>query len=104
MPKEDRAGRFEEAHGGTLFLDEIGNLSLQMQAKLLTVLQNRTVTRVGSNKPRTVDVRIICATNQPIGQMVAERTFRQDLLYRINTIELTTSPLTRATRRHCAFG
>lgn len=91
--KEDRAGRFEEAHGGTLFLDEIGNLSLQMQAKLLTVLQNRTVTRVGSNKPRTVDVRIICATNQPIGQMVAERTFRQDLLYRINTIELRLPPL-----------
>ncbi|WP_298360621.1 sigma-54 dependent transcriptional regulator [Runella sp.] len=91
--KEDRAGRFEEAHGGTLFLDEIGNLSLQMQAKLLTVLQNRTVTRVGSNKPRLVDVRIICATNQPIGQMVAERTFRQDLLYRINTIELRLPPL-----------
>jgi len=91
--KEDRTGRFEEAHGGTLFLDEIGNLSLQMQAKLLTVLQNRTVTRVGSNKPRTVDVRIICATNQPIGQMVAERTFRQDLLYRINTIELRLPPL-----------
>ena len=64
-----------------------------MQAKLLTVLQNRTVTRVGSNKPRTVDVRIICATNQPIGQMVAERTFRQDLLYRINTIELRLPPL-----------
>jgi two-component system, NtrC family, response regulator HydG len=91
--KEDRAGRFEEAHGGTLFLDEIGNLSLQMQSKLLTVLQNRTVTRVGSNKPRQVDVRIVCATNQPIGQMVAERTFRQDLLYRINTIELRLPPL-----------
>ncbi|WP_428654613.1 sigma-54-dependent transcriptional regulator [Runella sp.] len=91
--KEDRAGRFEEAHGGTLFLDEIGNLSLPMQAKLLTVLQNRTVTRVGSNKPKQVDVRIICATNQPIGQMVADRTFRQDLLYRINTIELRIPPL-----------
>ncbi|AXE19637.1 sigma-54-dependent Fis family transcriptional regulator [Runella rosea] len=91
--KEDRAGRFEEAHGGTLFLDEIGNLSLPMQAKLLTVLQNRTVTRVGSNKTKQIDVRIICATNQPIGQMVAERTFRQDLLYRINTIELRIPPL-----------
>jgi DNA-binding NtrC family response regulator len=91
--KEDRAGRFEEAHGGTLFLDEIGNLSLQMQSKLLTVLQNRTVTRVGSNKPRQVDVRIVCATNQPIGQMVADRAFRQDLLYRINTIELRLPPL-----------
>ncbi|WP_028664124.1 sigma-54-dependent transcriptional regulator [Runella zeae] len=86
--KEDRAGRFEEANGGTLFLDEIGNLSLPMQAKLLTVLQSRIVTRVGSNKPKQVDVRIICATNQPLGQMVAERAFRQDLLYRINTIEL----------------
>ncbi len=91
--KEDRAGRFEEAHGGTLFLDEIGNLSLPMQAKLLTVLQNRTVTRVGSNKTKQIDVRIICATNQPIGQMVADRTFRQDLLYRINTIELRIPPL-----------
>lgn len=91
--KEDRAGRFEEAQGGTLFLDEIGNLSLHMQAKLLTVLQNRTITRVGSNKVTKIDVRIICATNQPIGQMVAERAFRQDLLYRINTIELRLPPL-----------
>ncbi len=91
--KDDRAGRFEEAHGGTLFLDEIGNLSLPMQAKLLTVLQNRNVTRVGSNKSKQIDVRIICATNQPIGQMVADRTFRQDLLYRINTIELRMPPL-----------
>ncbi|MEZ4900835.1 MAG: sigma-54 dependent transcriptional regulator [Spirosomataceae bacterium] len=95
--KEDRAGRFEEAQGGTLFLDEIGNLSLQMQAKLLTVLQNRTVTRVGSNKVIKIDVRIICATNQPIGQMVAERAFRQDLLYRINTIELRLPPLRERT-------
>jgi len=91
--KEDRSGRFEEAQGGTLFLDEIGNLSLQMQAKLLTVLQNRTVIRVGSNKTIKIDVRIICATNQPIGQMVADRSFRQDLLYRINTIELRLPPL-----------
>lgn len=91
--KEDRAGRFEEAHGGTLFLDEIGNLSLPMQAKLLSVLQSRLVTRVGSNKPKQIDVRVICATNQPLAQMVAERTFRQDLLYRINTIELRLPPL-----------
>lgn len=86
--KADRPGRFEEAQGGTLFLDEIGNLSLAMQSKLLMALQNRIVTRVGTNRPIAVDVRILCATNQPLAQMVAERTFRQDLLYRINTIEL----------------
>ena len=91
--KEDRAGRFEEADGGTIFLDEIGNLSVSMQAKLLTVLQNRTVTRVGSSKPRSVDVRLLCATNQPLLEMVANRTFRQDLMYRINTIELRLPPL-----------
>lgn len=91
--KEDRAGRFEEAKGGTIFLDEIGNLTLGLQAKLLTVIQERRVTRVGSNKPIPLDVRLICATNMNIEKMVAEKTFRQDLLYRINTIELDLPPL-----------
>ncbi len=91
--KEDRAGRFEEAKGGTIFLDEIGNLSLPLQAKLLTVIQERKVTRVGSNKPIPLDVRLICATNMNIEKMVAEKVFRQDLLYRINTIELDLPPL-----------
>ncbi len=91
--KEERAGRFEEAQGGTIFLDEIGNLSLGMQAKLLTVIQNKTVTRVGSNKIRPTDVRIVCATNKSVTEMVDSKAFRQDLLYRINTIELTIPPL-----------
>jgi len=91
--KEDRAGRFEVASGGTLFLDEIGNLSLPLQAKLLTVLQNRSVTRVGSNQPKEIDIRLVCATNMPIYEMVKEGRFRQDLLYRINTIELNLPPL-----------
>ena len=86
--REDRAGRFEEANGGTIFLDEIGNLTPSQQARLLTVLQQRQVTRVGSNKARPVDVRLICATNADLNDQVAERRFRQDLLYRINTIEL----------------
>ena len=91
--KEDRPGRFEVAHKGTLFLDEIGNLSLPLQAKLLSVLQSRKVTRVGSNKAKDVDIRLICATNMPILDMVAENKFRQDLLYRINTIEIHIPPL-----------
>jgi two-component system response regulator HydG len=91
--KEDRAGRFEEAKGGTIFLDEIGNLTLSLQAKLLTVIQERRVTRVGSNKVIPLDVRLICATNMNIEKMVEEKTFRQDLLYRINTIELDLPPL-----------
>jgi DNA-binding NtrC family response regulator len=86
--KEDRAGRFELANGGTLFLDEIGNLSMPLQAKLLTVLQNRKVSRVGSNKDTPIDIRLICATNMPLYEMVKENRFRQDLLYRINTIEI----------------
>lgn len=86
--KESRPGRFEVASGGTLFLDEIGNLPLSLQAKLLTVLENREVTRVGSNKPISVDIRLICATNQPIYQMSQEGSFRDDLLYRINTVEI----------------
>lgn len=91
--KEDRAGRFEVADGGTIFLDEIGNLSQPLQAKLLTVLQSRTLTRVGSNKTKSIDVRLICATNMPLYDMVKQSSFRQDLLYRINTIELTLPPL-----------
>jgi DNA-binding NtrC family response regulator len=86
--KEDRAGRFELANGGTLFLDEIGNLSMPLQAKLLTVVQNRRVSRVGSNKETPIDIRLICATNMPLYDMVKENRFRQDLLYRINTIEI----------------
>jgi len=86
--KEDRPGRFELASGGTLFLDEIGNLSLAMQAKLLSVLETRKVTRLGSNKPREIDIRLICATNRPIYDMVARNEFRQDLLYRMNTVEI----------------
>ena len=91
--RDDRAGRFEEANGGTIFLDEIGNLSPSQQARLLTVLQQRQVTRVGSNKARPIDVRLICATNADLNERVAERAFRQDLLYRINTIELNLPPL-----------
>ncbi|MEA3460538.1 MAG: sigma-54 dependent transcriptional regulator, partial [Bacteroidota bacterium] len=91
--KEDRAGRFEIAAGGTLFLDEIGNLSLPLQAKLLTVLENRQVTRLGSNKPHPVDIRLICATNRPIHEMAAQETFRRDLLYRMNTVEIPLPPL-----------
>lgn len=86
--KEDRPGRFELANKGTLFLDEIGNLSMPLQAKLLTVLQNRKVSRVGSNKDTPIDIRLICATNLPLYDMVKENRFRQDLLYRINTIEI----------------
>ena len=91
--KEERPGRFEVAHKGTLFLDEIGNLSLPLQAKLLSALQSRKVTRVGSNKAKEVDIRLICATNMPILDMVKENMFRQDLLYRINTIEVQLPPL-----------
>ncbi|WP_266204656.1 sigma-54-dependent transcriptional regulator [Pontibacter kalidii] len=91
--KEERAGRLEAASGGTLFLDEIGNLSLALQAKLLTVLQSRQVIRLGTNRPRLIDIRLICATNMPLYEMVREGTFRQDLLYRINTVEIHLPPL-----------
>ena len=87
--KKDKPGRFEVATGGTLFLDEIGNLSLPLQSKLLTAIEKQEVTRVGSNKSRPIDVRLICATNMPIYQMAKEGNFRQDLLYRINTVEIT---------------
>ena len=95
--RDDRPGRFEAADGGTIFLDEIGNLTLGLQAKLLTVLQNRTVTRVGSNRPRPVNVRVVAATNQNLFDAVKNRTFRQDLLYRINTIEIQLPPLRERT-------
>ncbi|MGB3778328.1 MAG: sigma-54 dependent transcriptional regulator [Tunicatimonas sp.] len=86
--KQDRVGRFEAASEGTLFLDEIGNLTLPLQAKLLTALQNKRITPVGSNKAVDVDVRFVCATNMPLYEMVQNSEFRQDLLYRINTIEI----------------
>ncbi len=93
--KEDRAGRFEIASGGTLFLDEIGNLTSPLQMKLLTVLQNRQVTRLGSNKSIPIDIRLICATNLPLEELTSEKRFRQDLLYRINTVEINLPPLRR---------
>ena len=91
--KEDRAGRFEAASGGSLFLDEIGNLNFNLQAKLLTVLQNRQVTRLGSSVSKPVDIRLICATNLPADELISEKRFRQDLLFRINTVEINLPPL-----------
>ncbi|WPP48812.1 sigma-54-dependent transcriptional regulator [Catalinimonas niigatensis] len=93
---QDKAGKFELASGGTLFLDEIGNLYLSQQAKLLSVLQNRSVSRVGSNEESPLNIRLICATNMPLYEMVDrkdEQGFRQDLLYRINTVEIVVPPL-----------
>ena len=89
----DRAGKFEAAHESSIFLDEIGNLPYHLQAKLLTVLQSRSVVRVGSNEPIPVDVRLICATNANLDERVAQGKFREDLLYRINTIHLEIPPL-----------
>lgn len=86
--RDDRAGRFEIANKGSLFLDEIGNLNLPLQSKLLTAIQSREITRIGSNKPVQVDIRLICATNMPLYDMVGQNTFRQDLIYRINTVEI----------------
>jgi DNA-binding NtrC family response regulator len=91
--RQDRAGRFEAAKKGTIFLDEIGNLSLQLQSKLLTVLQSRKVVRLGSNRETSIDIRLICATNMPLYEMVEENKFRQDLMYRINTVEIHVPPL-----------
>jgi len=91
--REDRAGRFENAQGGTLFLDEIGNIPLPMQAKLLQVIQNRELVRVGDHRPLAVDIRLITATNRPLKQMVADGSFREDLYYRLNTISLEVPPL-----------
>lgn len=91
--RTSKPGRFEVANKGTLFLDEIGNLSLTLQSKLLTVIERREVTRVGSNQAVKTDVRLICATNMPLYQMCDENTFRRDLLYRINTVEIKLPPL-----------
>ena len=85
---KDRTGRFQAASGGTLFLDEIGNLPLHLQSKLLSVLELRQVTPVGSDRSVAIDVRPICATNRQLREMVADGTFREDLLYRINTVEV----------------
>ena len=91
--REDRIGLIEAANEGTLFLDEIGNISIQQQAKLLTVLQNRQVTRLGANTPVPVNLRLISATNVPLAELADERRFRKDLIYRINTVEITVPPL-----------
>ena len=91
--RQDRIGRFESASGGTLFLDEIGNLSLAMQAKILTALQEREITPVGSNKSIPVDIRLITATNKNLEKLVKEGSFREDLLFRINTIQIDLPPL-----------
>lgn len=91
--KCDRAGKFETAHGGTLFLDEIGNIPFHLQSKLLTSLQQRKVIRVGTNTPRDIDIRLICATNLDLARLVAQGEFRQDLFYRINTVTIELPPL-----------
>lgn len=91
--REDRTGKIENASGGTLFLDEIGNLPVHLQPKLLAALQNREVTPIGSNKTVPVDIRLICATNRNLDEMVADGAFREDLLYRINTIHIEIPPL-----------
>ena len=91
--REDRIGRFESANDGTLFLDEIGNISLHQQARLLSVLQNRQVMRLGDNQPIPIDIRLICATNLPLSELANENKFRKDLIYRINTVEIVVPPL-----------
>ena len=91
--RDDRVGRFENAHGGTLFLDEIGNIPLSIQAKLLQVIQNRELIRVGGHKPVKIDIRLITATNRSLKEMIAEGTFREDLYYRLNTVTLELPPL-----------
>lgn len=90
---EDRIGRFEAAKNGTLFLDEIGNLSLAAQSKFLSAIQQMVITPIGSNQARSINFRLICATNESLNDMVQRRSFRQDLLYRINTIEINVPPL-----------
>ena len=99
--KTDRIGRFEMANGGSLFLDEIGNLNLADQSKLLSALQNRIISPLGSNKEISIDVRIISATNSALTEMVATQDFRQDLYYRINTVENSHSSTKRKERGHC---
>ncbi|MCC8063285.1 MAG: sigma-54 dependent transcriptional regulator [Rikenellaceae bacterium] len=95
--RTDRAGKFEAASNGTLFLDEIGNLPYHQQAKLLTAIQSRSIVRVGSNAPIPVNIRLISATNRDLNQMVAAGEFREDLLYRINTIHIEIPPLAQRT-------
>lgn len=91
--REDRIGRFEAANGGTLFLDEIGNITLHQQAKLLSVLQNRQIIRLGTNQMIPIDIRLVCATNLPLAELANENRFRKDLIYRINTVEIIVPPL-----------
>jgi len=91
--KEDRAGKFEAANRGSLFLDEIGNLGFPLQAKLLAAIQNRQIIRLGATRPTPIDIRLICATNKDLRGMITQGLFREDLLYRINTIEITMPPL-----------
>ena len=93
----DHTGKFEQANGGTLFLDEIGNIPLHLQAKLLRVLQNRCITKVGDTKQIPIDIRLICATNMDIAQMIRDGRFREDLYYRINTMHLMLPPLRERT-------
>ncbi len=89
----DHVGKFEQANGGTLFLDEIGNIPLHLQAKLLRAIQNRSITRVGDTKDIPVDIRLVCATNMDLAQLVREGRFREDLYYRINTVTIHLPPL-----------
>ncbi len=91
--RDDRVGRFENAHEGTLYLDEIGNIPLPIQAKLLQVIQNRELIRVGDHVPISIDIRLITATNRPLKKMIAEGTFREDLFYRLNTVAIDVPPL-----------
>ena len=91
--REDRKGRFESAEGGTVFLDEIGNISLRQQARLLTVIQNRQITPLGSNTSVPINIRLICATNLNLKDLADETKFRKDLIYRINTVEIVIPPL-----------
>jgi DNA-binding NtrC family response regulator len=91
--REDRKGRFEAAQGGTFFLDEIGNITLRQQARLLSVLQNRTVIPLGSNQSIAIDIRLVCATNLTLRDLIDESRFRKDLIYRINTLDITVPPL-----------
>ncbi len=91
--RENRPGKFEVADKGTLFLDEIGNLSFHLQAKLLAAIQNRQISRIGSNQMIPIDIRLICATNKNLESMVHDGLFREDLLYRINTIQIEVPPL-----------
>jgi two-component system response regulator HydG len=91
--KQNRTGRFEIANGGTLYLDEIGNLPMNLQSKILSAIQNHEITRIGSSRPEHINIRLICATNKPLYEMVEMGQFREDLLYRINTIQIDIPPL-----------